>query len=62
MKIRLTIMTENDKHLSDVYSNYSDEMIESKVKQAWQANFNFMCLMGDMDEKAIVEKCELVER
>ena len=52
MKIRLTIMTENDKARSP-------ELTEGKVKAAWQALFDAMCLMSD--DKATVEKVEFVE-
>ena len=59
-KIRITIMTENDKHFDDTYSN---ERIEDTAKKAWQWVFDAM-RMGDpfTDEKATVEKCEVVER
>ena len=57
-KIRLTIMTENDKHIDDTYSN---EQIEATTKKAWEYILNGLCNPFGTD-KATVEKCELVER
>ena len=58
MKIRLTIMTENDKHIDE---RISDERVEQMVAMAWQMILDN--LPGkSLDEKGIVEKCELVER
>ena len=55
MKIRVTLMTENDKHL-----DMSKENIETSAKIAW----NLVCTMLNTlnpEEKASIEKCELVE-
>lgn len=54
MKIRLTILTENDKPLTD-------DISEEKVKNAWQAVLSLLMLTGsDPSEKATVEKAEIV--
>lgn len=57
-KIRITIMTENNKHFDDTYSN---EQIEAAAKKAWQWIFDGL---DDpfTNEKATIEKCEVVER
>lgn len=57
-KIRLTIMTENDKHIDE---KYSVEKIEALTKKSWEWIFNTMINPLSSD-KATVEKCELVER
>lgn len=54
MKIRLTIMTENDK-------TRPPELTEEKVKAAWQLVLDAMCLMSDSDDKCTVEKAEFAE-
>lgn len=56
MKIRVTIMTENDKHLPDV----PDEKLEAISKGAWQMLLHIVNI--DPADKAIVEKIEIVER
>jgi hypothetical protein len=53
MKIRVTIMTENDAHLEGV----SKERIERTAQAAWQLFFD---AMPDKDD-AYVESCEVVE-
>lgn len=53
MKIRLTIMTENDKHV-----DVSKEELEQKTKAAWKL---FLDAISNGDEQAILEKCEVVE-
>ena len=59
MKIRVTIMTENDKHLDD---QYSKELIERKVKDGWDFVLKALVISSDKNETASVESCELVER
>ena len=57
MKIRLTIMTENDKARPP-------ELTEEKVKRAWQVVLDAICLLSDDKctvEKCMVEKAEFVE-
>lgn len=54
MKIRLTIMTENDKPRPE-------ELTEDKVKAMWQAVLNVMCLMSDSGDSATIESVEFVE-
>lgn len=54
MKVRLTIMTENDKPCTD-------DISEEIVKKAWQAIFDLLMLTSsDPSEKAIVEKAEIM--
>lgn len=55
MKIKVTLITENDKHL-----DMSEEDIEENAKMAWE----LVCAMLNAynpKEKASVEKCELIE-
>lgn len=59
MKLRITIMTENDKHVDEKFSQYTDEDIERITAAAWQTAF---IMMSGEGEKAIVENVELIER
>ena len=59
MKIRVTIMTENDKHIDD---QYSKELIERKTKDGWDFVLKALAISSDKNETASVESCELVER
>ena len=59
MKLRITIMTENDKRLNE---KYSKELIERKAKDAWDLVLKMLVLSNEENETAQVEKCELVER
>ena len=59
MKIRITIMTENGKHLDE---KYSKELIEQKAKDAWDFVLKAIAISSDKNETAFVESCELVER
>jgi len=55
MKIKVTLMTENDKHL-----DMSKEDIEANAKMGWE----LVCTMLNAynpEEKASIEKCELIE-
>ena len=56
MKIKVTLMTENDKH-----SNATKEEIETSAKKGWE----LLCMMFNnsyaQEEVITVEKCELVE-
>ena len=54
MKIRLTLLTENDKQRPP-------ELTEEKVKAAWQAVVDTVSLMSDSDDTCVVEKAEFVE-
>ena len=55
MKVRITVLTENDKH--------SDEVTEKMVQKAWQALLDMMMLYNcDPSENAIVEKVEIIEK
>ena len=57
-KIRLTIMTENNGHINE---RYSDDEIVAIAKKSWEFILNGLCDPFGTD-KAIIEKCELVER
>lgn len=59
MKIRITIMTENDKHLDE---KYSKELIEQKAKDGWDFVLKALAISSDKNETVFVESCELVER
>ena len=59
MKIRLTIMVENNKHLDE---KYSKESIEQKTKDGWDFVLKGLALSSENIETALVESCELVER
>lgn len=54
MKIRLTIMTENNKVRPP-------ELTEEKVKEAWQVVLDAIRLLSTEDDKCTVEKAEFVE-
>ena len=57
MKVRITVLTENDKPLPPV----EDRPSEEQIVKVWQVIFDFMTLMGKSDERAIVESVEYVE-
>ena len=59
MKIRLTIMVENNKHLDE---KYSKELIEQKTKDGWDFVLKGLALSSENIETALAESCELVER
>ena len=59
MKIRITIMAENDKHLDE---KYPKELIEQKAKDGWDFVLKALAISSDKNETASVERCELVER
>ena len=56
MKIRVTILTEND-----IENPVSKEWMEKTAKDAWQLMLDNICAGSDHNDKAIVESCELVE-
>ena len=55
MKIRLTIMTENDKPVENLGDNP-----EEKIKKAWDALLLMVALMSENNENAYVERVEVV--
>ena len=57
MKVRLTVLLENDKPIP-IRDGVDKEMMEQVAQKQYQEAFN--CLAGRGD-KAIVEKCELVQ-
>ena len=59
MKIRITIMTENNKHLDE---KYSKELIEQTAKNGWDFALKALTLLSENNETVSVESCELVER
>lgn len=54
MKIRLTILTENNK-------KRNENLTEDKVKEAWQYILNMLSPLSENEDKAIVENVEFVE-
>lgn len=54
MKIRLTLLTENDKCRPP-------ELTEEKVKSVWQTVINAMCLLSGNNDTCVVEQAEFVE-
>lgn len=59
MKIRITIMAENDKHFDE---KYSKELIEQKLKDGWDFVLKELAISSGKNETASVESFELVER
>lgn len=57
MKVRITVLTENDKPLPPVEKRPT----EKQIVKAWQVIFDFMTLMGKSTERATVESAEYVE-
>ena len=55
MKIRLTIMTENDKPVENLGDNP-----EEKIKKAWDVLLSMIVLMSENNENAYVERVEVV--
>ena len=55
MKIRLTIMTENDKPVENLGDNP-----EEKIKKAWDALLTMITLMSESNENAYVERVEVI--
>lgn len=56
MKIRLTIMTENDKPVEILGDNP-----EEKIKKAWDMLLTMMSLMGENNDNAYVERVEVIK-
>ena len=54
MKIRLTILTENNK-------KRNENLTEDKVKKVWQYILNMLSSLSENEDKAIVENVELLE-
>ena len=54
MKIRLTILTENNK-------KRNENLTEDKVKETWQFILNMLSSLSENEDKAIVENIELLE-
>ena len=55
MKIRLTIMTENDKPVENLGDNP-----EEKIKKTWDALLLMVAMMSENNENAYVERVEVV--
>ncbi|MBR2555072.1 MAG: hypothetical protein IKE94_09455 [Aeriscardovia sp.] len=55
MKIRLTIMTENDKPVENLGDNP-----EEKIKKAWDILLSMITMMSENNENAYVERVEVV--
>lgn len=56
MKIRLTIMTENDKPVENLGKNP-----EEKIKKVWDALLTMISLMSANNDNAYVEHVEVVK-
>lgn len=54
MKIRLTLLTENNKQRPQ-------ELTEEKVRATWQTVINAMCLLSGSSDTCVVEKAEFIE-
>ena len=59
MKVKLTVIFENDKHVPDIVTT---EKLERIARIGWQNLFNQLILDGGEDETAEVISCEVVER
>lgn len=57
MKVRVTLMTENNKHINE---DISDEEIQKIAEDTW--NIFIKMLNDDLDDKAYLEKVEVLER
>lgn len=57
MKVRVTLMTENNKHINE---DISDEEIQKIAEDTW--NIFIKMLNDDPDDKAYLDKVEVVER
>ncbi len=55
MKIRLTIMTENDKPVENLGDNP-----EEKIKKVWDMVLNLISEMSESSDTAYVERVEVV--
>jgi hypothetical protein len=55
MKVRITVLTENDKPLPPVEKRPTEE----QIKKTWQVIFDMMSLLGK--DRATVEKAVIVE-
>jgi hypothetical protein len=62
MKVRVTVLTENNKHWDEsIKAKYTEEQLNDKVKQAWQLMLDFVTSSGEPGEKALVESVEILE-
>ena len=59
MKLRVTIMTENDVHPKDEHTN---EKLEAVASVGWQLLLDTLLKDVVENDRVIVEKCEVVER
>ena len=57
MKVRITVLTENDKPLPPVENRPTEE----QIVKAWQVIFDMMRILGKPDERATVESAEFIE-
>lgn len=57
MKVRVVLMTENDEHICEPYS---DEDLQKITKQAWDMIATWFTTK--FEDKVSVEKVEIVER
>lgn len=57
MKVRITVLTENDKPLPPVENRPTKE----QVVKVWQVIFDMLTLLAETNEKATVERVEFIE-
>lgn len=60
MKVRLTVMTENDIPADHVLNVISKEEAESKAMAGWNVILEKFCLLSENGDRAYVEKCEFL--
>ena len=58
MKVRVTLMTENDKHMPETLT---DEQVHNEALRGWEIVTKLLSTLSD-DEKCTVESVEVVER
>lgn len=60
MKVRLTIMTENDVPASKVLDTLSKDKVEQKITDAWNLVLKQLTLNSENNDRAFIEKCEFI--
>ena len=57
MKVRVTLLTENDRPIPDVPM----DVLKRKVKDAWELCLRMIVIAGDGNDTAVVESVEILE-
>ena len=60
MKVRLTIMTENDIPASRVLDTLGKDKVEETITDAWNIILTQLTLTSENNDRGFVEKCEFV--